>query len=255
MLASGVYRGKVRHRRFGIKSHAFSYPIYMLGLDLSEVEKLNDISALFSVQGFSALTFKPSDHFAESEDTEQLTQSVINKAKTLGANQPVERVFLLTQVRCFGLYFSPVNFYFLYNKQNEYSGMLAEVSNTPWGETHYYWIDAEQTQNRKDFHVSPFMPMDQHYKWKIRPPATTSFVHIENHELNSNGDSNKVFDATLQLKKTEFSNRALANLLVQHPMMTLAIKAKIYWQALKMIVKGFRFFSHPKTRGQHGTTY
>ena len=34
-----IYAGNVRHRRFGIKSHAFNYRLYMLALDLDEVIK------------------------------------------------------------------------------------------------------------------------------------------------------------------------------------------------------------------------
>ena len=59
--------------------------------------------------------------------------------------------------------------------------MLAEVSNTPWNESHCYLVDLKDPGiNEKKFHVSPFMGMDMHYQWKISYKADRIIVHIEN---------------------------------------------------------------------------
>lgn len=38
----GIYKGKVRHRRFSPVLHSFNYPITMLGINVAELDSLND---------------------------------------------------------------------------------------------------------------------------------------------------------------------------------------------------------------------
>ena len=64
-----------------------------------------------------------------------------HKIRKLNGHKDISKMLMLVQVRCFGLYFSPANFYFCYDKDDNCTQMLAEVSNTPWNERHYYLID------------------------------------------------------------------------------------------------------------------
>ncbi len=245
MSNSGIYFGNVRHRRFGDIPHAFNYQIYMMGIDLDELEALVGQSVLFGQSWFNLIRFNEKDYLKSDPGT--LKERIERKVQSLGGVwESKNRVMMLAQCRCLGLYFSPVNFYFCYDENEQCQFMLAEVSNTPWKERHYYLVDpSHMAETQKGFHVSPFMTLDMKYLWKVTPPGQHALIHIENHQ------ERKVFDATLALKKRELVASQLSKTIAAIPWMTMKIVAGIYWQALRLLIKRVPFVTHPgKSSGQ-----
>jgi DUF1365 family protein len=92
----------------------------------------------------------------------------------------------------------------------------------------------------KDFHVSPFMPMDVAYRWRFSTPGKRLAVHME----NARGGQS-VFDATLSLARSPISGPALAGVLLRFPFSTLRVMVAIYWQALRLKLKSVPVHDHP----------
>lgn len=237
-MNSAIYTGQVRHRRFSPRLHSFDYRLYMLALDLDELAQLDSQCRWFACERFAPLSFRRSDYLGDP--ARPLKAAVLEEVQRLGGDPDgIERVVMLGQVRCFGLYFSPVNCFFCY-RDGRASYLLAEVHNTPWNERHTYLVNLAQPEpTLKDFHVSPFMGMDMAYHWRIRPPGRRLLVHIE-----SRADK-RLFDATLALQRRPFSASALRAALLQWPMMTLTIVRGIYWQAVRLWLKRMPYYSHP----------
>jgi DUF1365 family protein len=164
---------------------------------------------------------------------------VLDKMSELAEQTLTGSVYLLGQTRTFGLYFSPVNFYYLQQENGYFSHLLAEVSNTPWNDRHYYLVDlARQEDCDKAFHVSPFNPMDMQYKWKISQPSQSLKLTLSCHK------DVKHFAASLNLSKVELNSKSLFNVLLSIPSMTIKTVVGIYWQALKLFIKGVPFYSN-----------
>lgn len=249
-LQSGLYVGQVRHRRFTPAKHAFSYPMFMPLIELDELDLL-----CTQVRGFGQRWYHPvrwrREDYLRGEGTGPLKDKVLDKVfKLTGEQLTGGRVKQLCQLRYFGIYFSPINLYFCFNEQGEWRWLLAEVSNTPWNQRHFYavpavsdWHEKQWFQN-KAFHVSPFNPMAQHYFWRLKVSENQLLVHLDIHDTDA-GDV--VMDATMALRRQDFRTNVLWRLLRQTPVQTLKVVAGIYWQAMKLWWKGVPFHGHPRT--------
>ncbi|MFO6424424.1 DUF1365 domain-containing protein [Motilimonas sp. KMU-193] len=241
---SAIYQGMVRHRRFAPVAHDFKYRVFFLALDLDELDAVAELGAWFKQDKWAPLTFRHSDYLHPEQ---RVTRTAVwQQVKALGGTEYGGRVLMLGQLRCFGLYFSPVNFYYCYGQDDQLMYLLAEVSNTPWNERHYYLVDVSANEpTDKVFHVSPFMDLDMKYHWRIKPPAKQLRLHMENH------NSAKLFDASLMLQRLDLTNQNLRNQVIKLPSMTIKTLAGIYWQALKLYLKKVPYIPHPGSATEH----
>lgn len=237
-MESALYTGTVWHARHVPKKHSFQYRIFLFWLNLEELADVEQKVRGFSCSKWSILRFNRADYLGDAN--QPLKQCVLQKMSQL-ANKPLDgKVFLLGQTRMFGMYFSPVNFYYLQQPDGHYSHMLAEVSNTPWNQRHCYLVDlADQQPSQKAFHVSPFNPMDMDYKWKIAQPNEKLKLTL------SCFKDTRHFDASLNLSKQILNSKSLFNVMISLPSMTIKTVVGIYWQAFKLFIKGVPFYGHP----------
>ncbi len=244
---SAIYKGIVRHRRFMPSAHEFEYPIFMM---LLKVDEISGVMQKFWQLGTNTLCwarYRRGDYIGgKSIDLSEAVKGKIAEKLGKQLSEIEGEVYLLGHLRYFGFYFSPLNLYYL-KQGDKFKYALAEVSNTPWHEKHYYLVDLEVAQRHaKEFHVSPFNPMEQDYQWRVIPPTADHdhcLVHID---IFGNGsEQKKILDATLNLNRLALNQKQLMRVLLTTPIQTFSIVVGIYWQALKLLLKRTPLYQHP----------
>ena len=247
---SALYVGRVTHRRLRPVQHALSYRVYALLLDLDELPALDEALTWFSRSRFNLVSVHDRDHGAGGP--QDLAAHVREAAAGFGvdASGPAE---LLCYPRVLGYVFNPLAVYFLHDADGAPSGVLYEVSNT-FGERHSYLIPApkgghegtdpviRQTADKK-FHVSPFMPMEMRYHFRVRRPRAEAHLLIretERAEGPDRRDGAVVLHAGFQGRRVELSDRTLLSAFAQHPLMTLKVIGGIHAEAVRLLAKGLR---------------
>ncbi|MGI9537452.1 MAG: DUF1365 domain-containing protein [Desulfocapsaceae bacterium] len=243
-MDSALYTGHIVHERFLPKSHRFKYPFFMWYLDLDEIDSQPGLGRWFSTDNWALSRFRRSDYLGNPQRS--LSACVKEEMGRVTGTEVSGKVFGLLNLRTLGLYFSPVNFYFGFTGAGAPSHLLAEVSNTPWNERHHYayLLNGSQTElvDDKNFKVSPFNPSHgQTYRWLIEPPGDSVGINLGVHDQRGH-----IFQAGLHLHRQPFTQKSARRLLLRKPIMTAFIIAGVYWQALKLFIKGIPFQPYVK---------
>jgi DUF1365 family protein len=249
-MNNAIYHGWVRHRRYRPAKHGFRYPLFMMYLDLAELDDLFRRRWLWSARRFNLAWFRRADHLGDP--SRPLDAEVRDLVEERTGERPAGPIRLLTHLRYFGYGFNPVSFYYCFTPDGaSVKTVVAEVNNTPWGEQHCYVLHrrsgqpacrALDVEHPKEFHVSPFMGMNQKYRWRVSAPGASLTVHIENIETER-----RIFDATMRLKRRPIRASSLAGVLLRYPFMTLQVIVAIHYQALRLWLKRVPSHAHPGT--------
>jgi DUF1365 family protein len=264
--------GWVRHRRYLPKAHSFQYPLHLFCLNLDHIESDFKQHPCYSTRP-NLVWFRRKDYFYHNQNDpnqnqssqSDLKQALLDHIEQLTGHRLSGPILIATHLRCLGFNFNPVTFYFCYDQQpfnqiatNQPAIILAQITNTPWGERHTYTLSCKEAlqhpgvikgQQRgniqvfefsKAFLVSPFMPMDMHYRWSFKLTSSALIVHMINQKAGQ-----KTFDATLKLQWLSLTHNNLTSALYQHPLMPLKVVGGIYWQAFNLLLKRIPFYGHP----------
>jgi len=247
-MQSCIYRGWVRHRRFGAPEHEFRYRLFMVFLDLAELDRLRGRVLLWSARRYAPVRFRRADHLGDP--SRPLAECVRELVASRTGRRPAGRIFLLSHLAYFGHSFNPVSIYYCMDEAGEeMEAVVLEVNNTPWGEQHCYVLAGDSLRPAaggrragfdKAFHVSPFLPMDMRYQCYFSRPGEMLSV-----AMNDFQDGELRLQASMVLRRRPLTGRELALALLRYPFMTLKVVAGIHWEALRLWLKRARYVPHP----------
>lgn len=228
--------------------------------------KLTNGLLLFSASHKAVQQFCPSDYLQNPNATKD--ERAINKSESNSNNhnavgQQLANKQLLTRLadifteqtgsapsgdmlglvvcRNAGVYFSPVNFYLGFDKEQTPTHLLAEVSNTPWDKRHYYGflLDGADSEfcHDKNFHVSPFNPIDQQYCWQVKVEQQDKLlegclkIRIA---IDISDVRGEVLKTGIKMTGIPMTAQAVRQSLKQNSLMNITSLTRIYWHAFKL---------------------
>lgn len=255
-LASALYVGRVRHRRFLPRAHRLGARTAWLYLDLEEWQAGRLEGRL---PGWLRLGRRWPVGVARRDllgpPELPLDEAVRRAAEARLGFRPAGPIAVLTLPAALGQAFNPVSFYYCWRAdRSALEAVLAEITNTPWLERHAYALDLRAGRGAqrfpKVFHVSPFLDLDLEYRWAFHAPGERLAVHMQDFQ-SAPGKPGlppgaKLFDATLVLERRPLGRlwAELPRILVQ----PLLVVAAIYLHAAWLYLRRVPFYSHPAKR-------
>ena len=240
-----IYEGTVRHRRFA-PQREFAPKLFLASLDVDALPGSLDALPLWSARRPAPVRFRAVDFFDGTG--RPLGVAVRDLVQERLGRRPTGRVHLLAQLRTFGWLFNPLAVYYCWAPDGRaLDAIVLEVTNTPWGERHWYVVDAQMNTNTtttgKAMHVSPFLPMDVDYRITWTAPDAKLNLRIEVERGHA-----PVFDAELALHRTTINRGRAVTVLARYPMLPLRVSAGIYAKATRLLAAGAPVYRHPSRR-------
>ena len=245
---SALYDGVVTHARTRPRRHALRYRIFMLLLDLDELEDLDRRLKRFSRNRFNLLSFFDRDHL---DGAEAIRPAIEASLAAHGLDLPRPSIAMLCMPRVLGHAFNPLTVYFCRDGDGRLAAMVYAVRNT-FGQRHDYVLPVARARGGwveqgcdKAFYVSPFLPMDLRYAFEVAEPGEAVHVGVDVHD-----EAGLLLSASFAGERRPLTDANLLKAVLTHPWQVLGVMAAIHWEAVKILLKGFRFFPQPRgTRG------
>jgi hypothetical protein len=236
--------GQVRHTRLRPARNAFAYPTFFLLLPMRSMRTGG--AGAVPHNRFGTLSFWDRDHGEGGDDALAWLDALLRGE---GIDDADGEAWLHCYPRVLGYAFKPVSFWYCHRQDGSLRAIVVEVNNT-FGERHCYLLDApawgREVEARKVFHVSPFCEVSGRYRFRFLFSATRDRTVVR---IDYDDTAGPLLQTSVSGALESATTPALRRALWGHPLMTLAVIARIHWQALRLAAKRVPFFSKPAAPG------
>lgn len=238
--------GEVRHRRLRPRLHSFVYPTWFLLVPMRAWRAGAEWPLARNERAW--VSFHDRDHGDGGPDALAWVEALLQGEGVLDADG---EIWLHTYPRVGGFAFKPVSFWYAERRDGSLAAVLAEVNNT-FGERHGYLLTGEalsrggEVQARKVFHVSPFCRVNGHYRFTfMRRPALGDQPARTLVRVDHDDEDGPLIETSVSGLLQPLDRAALRRVLWRMPLLTLAVLARIHWQALRLACKQVPWFHKP----------
>lgn len=236
-----LYECEVFHQRIKPRRNAFRYRVFMIDVDLDELdETVRNVGGLRHNR-FGLFSIDDRDHINLGLPG-GIRPNLIEWLKRHEVNVPADAgIRLITFPRVLGYGFNPVSFYYISDAEGVPLMSVAEVVNT-FREMKLYVVDegsAAEGWHRliaKNFYVSPFSDPGDSFDFQLGIPGDEWRVNIDN--LDAEG---KVLVSSIRGEARPLTSFRLCRFAFKYPLLSLKIIGGIHWHALLLWMRGFPF--------------
>ena len=245
MNDAALYFGEVVHERKRPRLHHLRYNVFSMLLDVDHLDAISAKNKFFSYNRWGLFSLYDKDHGNPGLKHGSIAQWVRSKLKEAGLAAGSHRIDLLCYPRILGYVFNPLSVYFCYSEIGNLCTIIYEVHNT-FGERHAYVIKVDDNarsiirqEGDKEFFVSPFIPMDCQYKFRIQPPDDDLRVAMRVEDKDG-----LLLTASFSASRRPFDDRNLMLAFLRFPLMTIKVIMGIHWEALKLWRKNVPYLGY-----------
>jgi DUF1365 family protein len=222
-----LYPCRIVHVRTGRPRRAFSYRSYLWLVDLDKLPALP--------RPWRALaSFRVSDHLG-CPDAPSIKVNVDDYLADHGIDLAGGRVLMLANAATLGYVFNPLSVFWCFDAGGAIAAVLAEVHNT-YGERHVYLLRPDRSGRagaRKDFYVSPFLPIRGGYQMRLPEPGESLQLGV-----TLVIDASPLLVASVRGSRRPFTLRRLAAYSIRFPLAPARVSLLIRWQGIRLFARG-----------------
>jgi DUF1365 family protein len=246
-VKSSLYECTVMHHRIEPRRHRFTHRVFVLALDLDEIDAIAQRIPWFSRNRANLFAFHDRDHLTQPGLVDAgVKANLVVWLAGRGVTVPADgRVLLVTMPRLLGYVFNPVSFYFVFDAAERPICAVAEVRNT-FGELKPYLVGERMNPRPSDgvqatgfrlttpkqFYVSPFFDLDLLFDFQLRVPAERLDVRVDDWD-----DERCVLRTALVGKREPLTASRLLWYGLKYPLLTLRVIGLIHAHAALLWLK------------------
>ncbi|MDP3083326.1 MAG: DUF1365 domain-containing protein [Rubrivivax sp.] len=235
-----ILRGVVRHRRLRPAANAFQYANWCVLLPLRAMARQPLAALPRNRAGW--VSFHDRDHGDGGPDALAWLEALLARE---GVADAEGEIWLQTYPRLLGYVFKPVSFWYCERADGTLAAIVAEVNNT-FDERHCYLLAGpelgwgQELQARKVFHVSPFCEVGGQYRFRFMRTPDRLVARIDHDDADG-----PLLQTSVSGQLLPLTGAALRRSFWRMPLLTLAVMARIHWQALRLWAKRVPAFPKP----------